>query len=84
MNATINYTSTGEHQPHAERNNRYLKERIQVRARAQPVIVLGRHCSGIMPTTDVVTGGKRVLACGCVDAGKCALTLSSVAMPVSW
>ena len=57
---------------------------IQVRARAQPVIVLGRHCSGIMPTTDVVTGGKRVLAGGCVDVGKCAPTLSSVATPVSW
>ena len=36
MNIDMNYTSTGEHQPHAERNNRYLKERIRVKFQRMP------------------------------------------------
>ena len=36
MNTTMNYTTTGEHQPHAERNNRYLKERIRTKFQRMP------------------------------------------------
>ena len=36
MDVQMNYSNPGEHQPHAERNNRFLKERIRVHHHRMP------------------------------------------------